>query len=55
MNKNHRKTASKSIYDKYRKILENPELTEKEVEEMRHNLRLVATAICEHVWQKKFH
>jgi len=32
-----------------------PNLTDKEIDEMRHNLKLVATAVCEHVWKKKFH
>ena len=55
MNKNSRKTTTKNIYDKYRVILEMPNLPDKEVEKVRHNLRLIATAICEHVWKKKFY
>lgn len=55
MNKNPRKTTNKNICDKYRKILEMPNLTDKEIDEMRHNLKLVATTFCEHVWKKKFY
>lgn len=55
MNKNPRKATTKNIYDKYRKILEMPNHTDKEIEEMRHNLKLLAMTICEHVWKKKFY
>jgi len=43
------------IYDKYRRILNRPELTNKEIDEMRNNLSLLARTICEHVWGKKFY
>lgn len=55
MNKNSIKMTTKNIYDKYRKILETPNLTEKEIEEMRRNMKLLAMIICEHVWKKKFY
>ena len=55
MNKNPGKTTTKSISDKYRKILEMPNLTDKEIKEMRHNVKLLTTNICEHVWKKKFY
>jgi glucuronate isomerase len=55
MNKNIEKTTTQNICDEYRELLKMPELTDKEVEEMRHNLKLIATTICEHVWKKKFY
>jgi len=55
MNKQKTKTKKESIYNEYRRILEKPDLSNKEIEEMRDNLRLIATTICEHVWKKKFH
>jgi len=53
MYKNQNAIKKKNICNEYRKSLDAPNLTEKEVEEIRHNLKLVATAICEHVWKKK--
>ena len=44
----------KLIYDQYRMILKKPNLSRKEVEEMRYNLKMLAKTICEHVWGKKF-
>jgi hypothetical protein len=43
------------IYDKYRRILNRPTLTEREIDEMRNHTRLLARTICEHVWGKKFY
>ncbi len=43
------------IYEKYRSILKMPGLTNKEIDEMRKHLGLLAQAICEHVWEKKFY
>lgn len=53
MRKNKRK--KKDIYDKYRQILKMPDLKNREIEEMRKNLMLLAQTICEHVWGKKFY
>lgn len=53
MNKQKTTTKKEDIYNEYRKVLERPDLSKDEVEAMRHNLKLVATAICEHVWKKK--
>jgi DNA-binding transcriptional regulator YiaG len=39
----------------YRRILKMPNLTNKEIEEMRKYLNLLAQTICEHVWGKKFY
>ena len=43
------------IYDKYRRILKMPNLSIKEIDEMRNYLNLLAQIICEHVWGKKFY
>jgi hypothetical protein len=43
------------IYDKYRCILKTPGLTNKEIDEMRKHLGLLAQTICERVWKKKFY
>ena len=50
-----RKTRGSEIYARYREILEMPDLSRKEVDEMRENVRLLAQAICEHVWGKKLY
>lgn len=55
MSNNTRKTKNENIYDKYRMILERLKLTDKEIEEMSHNLKLVALTICGHIWKKKFY
>ncbi len=43
------------IYEKYRRILKMPDLTNKEIDEMRKHLGILAQTICEHVWGKKFY
>jgi hypothetical protein len=40
------------IYETYRHILKMPNLTNKEIDEMRKYLGLLAQTICEHVWEK---
>jgi hypothetical protein len=47
--------VKKDIYKMYRTILEMPALTEREIDQMRVNLRSIARAVCEHVWKKKFY
>ncbi|HUU50575.1 MAG TPA: hypothetical protein VMW81_06430, partial [Nitrospinota bacterium] len=44
-----------NIYTKYRCILKMPDLSNKEIDEMRKNLVLLAQTICEHVWMKRFY
>ena len=44
-----------NIYEKYRRILKMPKLEDKEIDEMRKNLSLLAQTICEHIWGKKFY
>lgn len=43
------------IYDKYREILDMPDLTDKQIDQMRKHVGLFVQAICEHVWKKKFY
>ena len=43
------------MYEVYREILGKPELTEKEIDEMRLNVQRLARSICEHVWKEKFY
>ncbi|MFQ5962652.1 MAG: hypothetical protein ACE5KZ_00025 [Candidatus Scalinduaceae bacterium] len=49
------KNKKVDIYEKYRRILKMPDLTNKEIDEMRKHLGLLAQTICEHVWGKKFY
>ena len=53
--KDKTKKAKTSIYDKYREILNMPDLTDKQIDQMRKYLGLLARTICEHVWKKKFY
>jgi hypothetical protein len=48
-----RRIKKKSIYDKYREILEKPKLSDEEIDKMRVNVRLLALAIVEHVLRSK--
>jgi hypothetical protein len=47
--------AKTSIYERYREILDMPDLTDKQIDQMRKHLGLFARTICEHVWGKKFY
>ena len=49
------KKGKTGIYEKYRCILERPDLSDKEIDEMRKNLGFLSQIICEHVWKKKFY
>jgi hypothetical protein len=42
-------------YELYRRVLKKPQLTDKEIDEMRKHVILLAQIICEHVWGKKFY
>lgn len=55
MSKPRKKKKGGKTYDAYSRILKLPDLTDREIEEMRRNLRLMARTICEHVWGKKFY
>jgi tRNA C32,U32 (ribose-2'-O)-methylase TrmJ len=50
-----KRTKRKAISDKYRDILEKPNLTFNEIKEMRYFMKMIAQTICEHVWKKKFY
>lgn len=50
-----KKKKRPDIYDKYRSILKMPDLTNKEIDEMRKNLIFLSQTICEHVWGEKFY
>lgn len=49
------KLKKRNIYNEYRRILQQSDLTEKEIDKMRSNIVLLAQAVCEHVWKKKFY
>jgi len=49
------KRRKSDIYERYRRILKRPNLTDKEIDDMRRHLGLLAQTICEHVWGKKFY
>jgi hypothetical protein len=56
MTKGTKKRKRKAdIYQEYRRILKMPDLTVKEIDEMRENLSLLAQTICEYVWGKRFY
>lgn len=50
-----KKKRKSDIYEKYRQILERPDLTKREIDKMRKHLGLFAQTICEYVWGKKFY
>ena len=50
-----RKRSGLDIYTRYREILEMRDLSRREIDEMRENVRLLAQAVCEHVWGKKLY
>jgi hypothetical protein len=49
------KKKETDIYQKYRYILNMPDLKHSEIDIMRKHLGLLAQTICEHVWAKKFY
>lgn len=55
INRYRNKKKKTDVYGKYRRILKMPNLTNKDIDEMRKNLGLLAQTICEHVWGKKFY
>lgn len=48
-----RRKQKRSIYDKYREILNKPELSDEEIDKMRKNIRLIALSLVEHVIKRK--
>lgn len=41
--------------DVYRRILRTPNLSDKEIDDMRQHVIRLARALCEHVWGKPFY
>jgi hypothetical protein len=54
-NRSKNKRRKINIYEKYRRILKMPKLEDKEIDEMRKNLSLLAQTICKNLWGKKFY
>lgn len=50
-----RSPHKEDIYVKYRRVLEMPDLTKTEIDQMRVHVILLAQTVCEHVWGKKFY
>lgn len=48
-----KKKRENLIYDKYRKILRKPRLSDEEIDRMRVNVRLLGLAITGHVLKSK--
>ena len=53
--RNKAKNRKVDIYGRYRRILRAVSLTNKEIDQMREHMSLLARTICEHVWRRKFH
>lgn len=53
--KDKTKRGKAGLYNKYREILDMPNLTDKQINQMRKHLGLLARTICEHVWKKAFY
>jgi hypothetical protein len=41
--------------DAYRRALQRPDLSDREIDEMRLHVIRLAQALCEHVWGKRFY
>lgn len=55
MSKRTPRKKKNSIYDEYREVFEMPELTDRQIDEFRKPMILLAQTICEHVWGQKFY
>lgn len=55
MNNNSSRKKKKDICDQYRELLQMPELTDSQIDEIRKPMILLAQTICEHVWGQKFY
>jgi hypothetical protein len=53
--KTTKSAKSTKMRDLYRKVLGRPELTDREIDEMRKHVIRLAQTICEHVWGKRFY
>ena len=43
------------IRDAYRRVLREPGLTDREIDDMRAHIVRLARTLCEHVWGKRFY
>ena len=50
-----RRRVKGDVYERYRRILKMPGLSNQQIDEMRKHLSLLAQTICEHVWGKRFY
>jgi hypothetical protein len=48
-------TKSGWIRDVYRRLLRAPDLTDKQIDQMREHVMRLARVLCEHVWGKRFY
>jgi hypothetical protein len=55
MNKHQKNQKRRNIYDEYRRILNQVDLDDAEVEDIRENMKLLAQTVCEYIWKKKFY
>jgi hypothetical protein len=55
--KEHPRAATKlaRMRDAYRQALQRPDLTDREIDDMRPYVIRLAQALCEHVWGKRFY
>lgn len=51
--KRKRRPRETELRGRYREILGRPRLSDAQIDQMRAHVRLLAQAICEHVWGKK--
>ena len=49
------KAKSARIGDIYRKMLQTPDLSDQEIDDMRKHVIQLAQTLCEHVWGKRFY
>lgn len=40
---------------RYRDLLEQPDVSTEEIEQIRQTLRAIARAVCEHIWHQEFY
>jgi hypothetical protein len=55
MSNSPRQKKKRDIRDQYREILQMPDLTDSEIDEIRKPMILLAQTICEHVWGQRFY
>ncbi len=53
--KNNLKQNAGAIYERYREVLGNPDLSMEAIDDMRELVHWLAQAICEHVWGRSFY